>query len=444
MSNSFKVFLPAGCKSVLCAVSGGADSVCMLHALSLADGLKVCCAHFEHGIRGEESKNDAQFVSRLCEKWDIPFLMGSGNVPEYARDNRLGIEEAARKLRYEFLESARMTMECDYIATAHNADDNAETMLFNLARGTGAKGLCGIPQIRGNIIRPLLNVSRAEIEEYLRENGIDHVEDSTNSIDEYSRNLIRHRVMPVLAEINSGFISSMGRTAELLRQDEDYFKTQTNGFLNKFFDGESLPTSELSSLHPAVSSRVIRALTDPSLSSVHVNSILELTKSRGLAYADIPSKRIRYEQGRIYFSVPKSIFIPDRELEIGKVLSVPEINAVIMSEITTYSCDVNDSLTTFFLKYENISHNVIVTGKKDGDSYAPLKRDCTKTLKALFTENKMTQLQRDSTVVFRDGKGIAAVSRFGIDRRFKCAAGDKVLKIEILYQGDNNQDGTGY
>ncbi|MDO4982947.1 MAG: tRNA lysidine(34) synthetase TilS [Eubacteriales bacterium] len=444
MGNSLDFFLPTGCKSVLCAVSGGADSVCMLHALKADGTVRVCCAHFEHGIRGEESKNDARFVKELCEKWDIPFLMGSGDVPQYAKEHRLGIEEAARVLRYEFLENARRTMGCDHIATAHNADDNAETMLFNLARGTGAKGLCGIPQVRGKIIRPMLKISRAEIEDYLRKNGIDHVEDSTNGLDEYSRNIIRHRIMPVLGEINPGFVSSMSKTAELLRRDEDYFRKQTDEFLKKNYDGESVPAAELSRLHPAVSSRVIRALTDPSLSSVHVDAVLALTESRGLAFADIPGKRIRHEQGRIYFSAPASVSIAERELVIGKSVSVPEIGAIIVSEITVYGRDVHDSLTTFCLKYENICHNVTVSGKKDGDSFAPLKRGCTKTLKSLFTEKKMTQRERDSTLVFRDGKGIAAVSGFGVDRRFKCGAGDKILKIEIIYQGDNKQHGTGY
>ena len=419
--------------------------MCMLHALKSAESernIKVYCAHFEHGIRGEQSKSDALFVEKLCEKWDIPFVMGSANVPEYARENRTGIEDAARRLRYEFLENERERLCLDYIATAHNADDNAETVLFNLTRGAGAKGLCGIPQTRGRIIRPLLKISRAEIEKYLADNGIDHVEDSTNALDEYTRNLIRHRVMPVLNGINPAFVYSAGKTAELLRQDEDYFEKQVEAFIDRYYDGESVPARELLTLHIAVSSRVIRALTCTSLAVDHVNAVLELAKSRGLAYADIPDKRIRFEQGRIYFSDIKNIGIPDRELEIGKELAIPELNALIRSEITVYSADVHDSLNTFYLKYENICHNVAVTGRKAGDSFAPLKRGCTKTLKALFTEKKMTQCQRNSTVVFRDGKGIAAVSRFGIDRRFKCAAGDKVLKIEIIFQGDNIQDGA--
>ena len=238
--------------------------MCMLHALKSAESernIKVYCAHFEHGIRGEQSKSDALFVEKLCEKWDIPFVMGSANVPEYARENRTGIEDAARRLRYEFLENERERLCLDYIATAHNADDNAETVLFNLTRGAGAKGLCGIPQSRGRIIRPLLKISRAEIEKYLADNGIDHVEDGTNASDEYTRNLIRHRVMPVLNGINPAFVYSAGKTAELLRQDEDYFEKQVEAFIDRYYDGESIPAREIVTLHPAVSSRVIRALT---------------------------------------------------------------------------------------------------------------------------------------------------------------------------------------
>ena len=177
---------------ILCAVSGGADSMCLLSLLKDLEGtlnIRVSAAHFEHGIRGEESLRDLHFVRDYCRQSGIPFISEQGNVPDYAAQRGLGTEEAARILRYEFLERARILMECDVIATAHNMDDNAETVIFNLLRGSGTAGLSGIPPVRDRIIRPLLCMPRSEIEKYLLDNGIPHVEDSTNLREDYSINM---------------------------------------------------------------------------------------------------------------------------------------------------------------------------------------------------------------------------------------------------------------
>ncbi len=435
MSDKFNICLPDD-GGILCAVSGGADSVFMLHVLKKlcdAHGTKICAAHFEHGIRGGESMRDAAFVEEMCRNLGVECVIGHENIPEYARQNRIGIEEAARERRYAFLDGAAKKFGCRYIATAHNADDNAETMLFNLVRGTGGKGLCGIPPVRGNIIRPILNITRSEIEEYLTSNGIPHVEDSTNASDDYSRNRIRHRVMPVFKEINPAFSSSVSRTAELLRRDEDCLSALARDFIEKYSDGESIPSKELSALHSAVASRVIRQILGENAPFVHVDAVLALAKKSGLAYADISGRRIRAEQGRIYFNTQDGFSIPERPLVIGGTTKIPEAGIEITTYFDIFDCDVNDSLNTFQLKYENICHSLSCSGRRSGDRLAPIGRGCTKTLKSLFVEKKMTQAQRDRTVVIRDGSRAAAVSGFGIDRKYKCAAGDKVLKIEIKY-----------
>ena len=176
--------LPRG-RRVLCAVSGGADSMALLHMLLRREDLTVCAAHFEHGLRGEESLRDAAFVEDWCRERSIPFLLEHGDVRAYASERGLGIEEAARELRYAFLERAADQLGCELIATAHNADDNAETMLLHLLRGSGLDGLRGIPRRRGRLVRPLLDMSRAEIERYLEENGaltvIDYKTDAVRS-----------------------------------------------------------------------------------------------------------------------------------------------------------------------------------------------------------------------------------------------------------------------
>ncbi len=435
MDNFFNILLPDDCESVLCAVSGGADSVFLLHVLKKlgdARGIKVCAAHFEHGIRGGESLRDASFTEELCRSLGVECITEHGNVPEFAEKNHLGTEEAARVLRYAFLNCAAEKLSCRYIATAHNADDNAETMLFDLIRGSGGRGLCGIPPVRGNIIRPILHIPRSEIEAYLRKNSITYVEDSTNLSDEYSRNLIRHRVMPVLRELNPAFSSAAFRTAELLRQDEDYLSALAADFVKKNFDGESIPSKALSALHPAIASRVVRQILGENAAYVHVCAVLALAHTTERSFADIPGKRICAEQGRIYFSEPKAVRIPEIELVPGETVEIPDCGIKIKTSIGDFSRDVHDSLNTFQLKYENICSVMHCSGRKSGDSFSPAGRGCTKTLKKLFLERRMPQSERDRTVVIRDGDKIAAVSGFGIDSFYQCSPGDTAMKIEII------------
>ena len=429
-----KLTLPPDCGSVLAAVSGGADSVCMLHLLvrrAEETGMRVCAAHYEHGIRGAEALRDAAFVERLCRGLGVELAVEHGDVPAYAAAHRLGTEEAARELRYKFLAAAAARMGCRYIATAHNADDNAETVVFNLARGSGMKGLCGIPPQRDGVIRPLLAVTRAEIEAYLAANALDHVEDSTNARDEYSRNLIRHAVMPTLRRINPGFAAACARTAELLRRDEDFIDGAVRRFLAEHFDGESVDAAALAALHPAVSSRAVRALWERSLDMAHVDALLALAGGEGLGYADLPGGRVRREQGRLYFTAQEKTAIEERAITPGETLDVPEAGIRLRSFFSVYTGEIYGLFKTYCFRCESIYGNVRCTGRQPGDRFSPAGRGCTKSLKSLFTERHMTQWQRDTTVVIRDEKGIAAVVGFGTDERCIPHAGDKILCIQI-------------
>ena len=188
--------------SVICAVSGGRDSMALLHLmLELQDALSVTvsAAHFNHQLRGEESRRDAEFVRQHCKRLGIPVFRGQGDVAAYAKTHGLGTEAAARTLRYEFLASLSPGAK---IATAHNAQDNLETMLMHLLRGCSLHGLSGIPPVRGRIIRPLLTYPPEELSDYLTKNHIPHVEDSTNALDDAARNVLRHQVLPVLKQLN--------------------------------------------------------------------------------------------------------------------------------------------------------------------------------------------------------------------------------------------------
>ena len=183
---------------VLCAVSGGVDSMYLLYRmaeLAAQRGFVVGCAHFNHGLRGAESDRDEAFVRAQCEKLGVPFYAGRGDVTSV---RGMGTEAAARELRYAFLTQCAAEHGYDWIATAHTADDNAETLLLNLARGCGLRGLTGIPPQRGKYLRPMLDTTRAQAEAYLTAHAIPHVEDSTNASDAYARNRVRHHAVPAL------------------------------------------------------------------------------------------------------------------------------------------------------------------------------------------------------------------------------------------------------
>lgn len=406
--------------------------MCLLHRLCCEPDLLVFAAHFEHGIRGEESLRDAAFVKQWCEENGIPFSLEHGNVPAYAKEKGLGLEEAARELRYAFLEREAERLSCDVIATAHQADDNAETLLMNLVRGSGPAGLCGIPPARGKLRRPLLGCTRAEILDYLREHGIPSVEDSSNLSDEYRRNRMRHQVMPLLREMNPRFSEAAARTAKLLRQDEDCLQQQASAFLESLSEGDSIPTAALLDLHPAISSRVLRLFCGCPLPFAQVEKALSFCKEDGLGYLELPGLRLRREQGRLFLDEDAPLSLPRRALEAGDSLPVPEAGLVLTCRETVFRGEIHDLFKTYLFKSSCICGTLYCTGRFPGDRYHPQGRGCGKSLHDLFRDAGMTQRERDLTPILRDEKGILAVLGFPADERVKPSFGDHCLEIRVI------------
>lgn len=296
--------LPEGSR-VLCAVSGGADSMCLLHWLKERReeyGFSLLAAHYEHGLRGDESLRDAAFTREQCEMLGIRIVVGKGDVAAFAEAQKLGIEDAARTLRYRFLEETADRLACDRIATAHNLNDNAETVLMNLCRGAGTRGLAGIPPVRGRIVRPLLWTSREEIETYLDVHRIPHIEDSSNRSDDYTRNRIRHQIIPLLMEENPSFLSAIGRTAELLREDDACLCREAEAFLREHRKGNSIPSKALLRLEPAVAARVVRTLCGRGVSMERTLALLRFAEGTERGILEIPGQKIRRQHGQLYFN----------------------------------------------------------------------------------------------------------------------------------------------
>ncbi|MBR0162555.1 MAG: tRNA lysidine(34) synthetase TilS [Oscillospiraceae bacterium] len=289
---------------VLCAVSGGADSMCLLHWLvSLREErqLTLFAAHYEHGLRGEESERDARFTAQQCAAVSVPCTVEHGDVLPFAEEKHIGIEEAARILRYRFLEETASQLGCEKIATAHNADDNAETVLMNLCRGSGTRGMAGIPPVRGRIVRPLLSTSREEILTYLASRGLPYIEDSSNGDDAYTRNRFRHSIVPLLEEENPSFLSAVSRTAQLLREDDAYLCVLADAFLAEHLQGNVLPAAELLKLDLPVSRRVIRRLCGNGLSMERTDALLRFASGVEPGVLELPGRKITRRKGKLLF-----------------------------------------------------------------------------------------------------------------------------------------------
>ena len=421
---------------ILAAVSGGKDSVFLLEKLlELAPGreLRIACAHFDHRLRGAESDRDREFVCSLCEKKDIPCYIGQGDVSGYAEENGVGLEEAARILRYEFLENTADEIGAQRIATAHTADDNLETLMMNLLRGSGLKGLGGIPPVRGRIVRPLLETSTEEILQYLNGRGIEYVEDSTNAEDFCLRNRVRHRLIPLLRELNPAVDAAAMRCISLLRQDGEFL----DGLAERFYSenlgpDKGLPAGELAALPEPVSSRVLRIAAGRELSLTNTRALLKLASAEDPhGAADIPGLRAHREYDRLVFGGECAPLPVEKQLFPGNVLVYEDVGLAVSCDFVKSASEIHNSVNTFFLKSDSICGNIFVGPPSGGEEIRLEGRGCTKKVKKLFAEAKIPLSQRGGCLAVRDENGLAALAGFGIAERCRARAGDDVFLIKI-------------
>lgn len=431
--------LPAG-GNVLACVSGGADSMCLLQILfrlSTIHGFSLYAAHFNHNIRGAESDADEYFVKDYCSKIGVRLFIGSEDVPGRALKDGIGIEEAGRNMRYGFFYRCAEKLGGAKIATAHNADDNLETILMRIVRGTGLRGLCGIPPVRDNIIRPIMCLSRSEIENYNSQNLIPHREDSTNADDAYSRNNIRIHVMPILRAMNANISQSSIEMSRLLRMDESYLQSLAQDFITKHVSNKTVNAALLRELPYSVSSRVIRSICGLEISSGHVSAVLKLALSVDpSASLSLPGMTIRREYDNIIFGSSADFNqIPETILKIGSAIEVPGSNLIIRCEEAKI-CEIHKSFTTFLFKSSAICGNILIRSRKAGDRIRLSYKSGSKSVKKLFIEKKIPSVKRLSVPIICDSVGPIAIPDIGCDVRVMPSPGDRVLKVIVEEKND--------
>ena len=401
---------------VICALSGGADSVALTFALYLLKdklGIRLSAAHFNHNLRGEESDSDEAFVRDFCHRYDIPLLLGSERVVPGAK----GLEAAARDARYRFLRSLP-----GKIATAHTADDNAETVLMHLVRGTGLKGLGGITPVSGNVIRPMLSVTREEVENFCAEWCLSWVQDSSNFGDAFLRNRLRHHVMPLLRRENPRFAENTSAMALRLRQDEACLT-------------EHLPkdptVGQLRDLDPALRGRALENLLKTL--GVKEPEAEHIALAEALVFSDNPSAQGHFPGGiTLCRSYDRLVRKEKSALPEETILAVPGVTDLPqwgLQAVCTHADSFESSPNTFTFVP---SGTVRIRSRRSGDTIR--LSGGTKSLKKLFIDRKIPASERDRIPVLEDEAGIIGVYSVGmnLDRREDTPA-VRIVMIEKDY-----------
>lgn len=423
--------LPAG-GLVLAAVSGGRDSVCMLHllhGLAAQAGFTLAAVHYNHRLRGAQSDADEAFTRQLCATLGIRCLTGGGDVAARAAETGRGIEETARDMRYAFFRAAAAETGAARVATAHTADDNAETVLLNLTRGTGTKGLCGIPPVRGLFIRPILWMSRAQVDAYVRDNNLPYRDDPSNFSDVYTRNRIRSSVIPVLKTINPAFCTAVSNMTALLREDEACLDDLAARFIAENCTGDRCPAAALAALPRPVASRVVRRLYGAGLGRRHVEAVLALAAGeKPSARADLDGVTVRREYGVLTAAAAGGSFEP-LTLAPGETKEIPEAGLRVGCTLCQPERNFYKSFTTFLLNSDIICDTIKIRPRAVGDSLRLAPGGCTKTVKKWMIERKIPAARRALMPVAADGRGVLAVYGLGTDVRALPVPGRPVLKI---------------
>ncbi len=394
---------PAGTK-ILCAVSGGADSMCLLHALSRWEGVSLVAAHFNHQLRGEEADRDEGFVRDFCREQGIPLTVGRGDVGAYAQREKLSVEAAARTLRYAFLFQAAKMEDCGVIATAHHAGDNAETVLLHLLRGSGLNGLTGIAPKTRNVVRPLLTTSRQEIEEYLAAYHIPHVEDSTNSDDAYTRNRVRRQLIPLLEELNPGFVRRLTEAIPRLRSDNDCLNDLARQVLQQAErQGEDLaiPAAAIAQAPAPVAARAVRLLLaeaaegDWDCSAPHIEAALALCESGD------PSARVSLPHGLTALREYDALILT-RDPDPGPLEEFAPVQGENPIPGTAWVLVLDAPPWP----------GLTVRPRRTGDTVTLPGRP-RKSVKELFIDEKVPRRLRERIPLAADGGGVLALAGFG-------------------------------
>ncbi len=446
----------SGGEKILAGLSGGADSVCLLHVLhNIKDGynLDLSAIYIDHGLRPGETGKEIEFCKNLCMKLNMPFITKTIDIKSYASEQKLNMQEAARQLRYRIFDETSYEIKARKIALGHTADDQAETLLMRLFRGSGPTGLAGIPPVRKNIIRPLIEIGRKEIERFLDVEKIDYIIDSSNLKKDYLRNKIRLSLIPMLKEINPDMIETLSKTAAIFREEEKYFEILVTKTLMKLISRKTESRIELflapfEIMDKVIMRRVLRRAIDETkglrgVSFIHIEDITELIK-----YGK-PGDRLYLPKGiRVIKGYSTFILTSELPVKLGTyTLSIPGETilkeagilikaSVIESPSTTHGESSERSLRTALwtdigvFDLEKLTFPLIARPRRDGDIFYPLGFGKRKKIQDFFVDQKVPRDERDRVPLIISNDNIIWVVGYRGDERFKTT--EETKKVVIL------------
>ena len=409
---------------VLVGVSGGADSMALLHVMThwSEPALQVSVVHIHHGLRGVFADNDAAFVRDYCGNNNIPLTVIHADVAAVAKEQHLTIEEAGRRVRYEQFETVRRSIGADFVLTAHHADDQVETVLMHLIRGCGTDGLTGIPAKRGNICRPLLCCTRAEIAAYCQSKHIPYVSDETNSDTRYTRNDVRHRVLPLLREMNPAVDEAVLRLSRHAAEDAECLNRLAETALGEAQLEEGYSAVKMSEQSVAVRHRMIRLL----LRGVGLSSVEE-------AYVLAADEAVLRRNGSVSLCDGYVFSVEQGNVAICKESDVAVMDPIIIESLPCtvrfgdYNCTlsvcaaddeiVHKLLLQSIVDYDKIVGKLCLRCRRVGDNIHPAGRGVGKSLKKLMNEMHIPAHLRDTYPLLCDEKGIVLLSNHTCDQR---------------------------
>ncbi|NLX92653.1 MAG: tRNA lysidine(34) synthetase TilS [Clostridiales bacterium] len=425
--------------TVVVALSGGADSMALLFVLNMIKdryGISLMAAHVNHCLRGDESDRDEKFVIDYCTKNNIRVESKKIDVAEAARQNRESIEQCGRRVRYEYFDSLSKNA---IVATAHTLSDSLETILFNLARGTTLKGLCGIPPIRNNIVRPLIECTRPEIDEFCKNNNIPYVHDSTNFDDLYTRNHIRLNIIPQLDRINPKYYDAVLRCTKSLLQDEEYLNNLSEELVRDAVIEKGFNAAVLLGSHPAIRKRALWAIIHQTTGTPPDNKNIEavdlLLKEDGTLQIH-NGIVVEVKAGVLFFPLIEKIELPwcydlteKRYTLFSKSFEIKVVNKKDLENIQIVHNNILDNC----FDYDKINGNAVIRSRVEGDSIRLKNRNCTKSIKKLFNEHAIPIAQRNRIALIADDSGVLWVDGIGVSQR--CEITDDTKNILVVFNG---------